>query len=69
MPVMLPRERWKNWLDQELRDLSDLRNLMVVDRPDHGILIDPVSTRVNLVANNGADLITPITLGEPTTLF
>ena len=69
MPVMLPRDRWKNWLDQEERDLSNLRNLMVIDRPDHGILIDPVSTRVNLVANNGADLITPITLGEPTTLF
>jgi putative SOS response-associated peptidase YedK len=69
MPVILPRESWKHWLDQEERDLTSLRNLMVVDRPDHGILIDPVSTRVNLVANNGPDLITPITLGEPTTLF
>jgi hypothetical protein len=39
------------------------------DQPDHGVLIHPVSSRVNLVANNGADLITPIALGEPTTLF
>jgi putative SOS response-associated peptidase YedK len=69
MPVILPKERWKNWLDQEERDPSFLQNLMSTDQPDHGVLIHPVSSRVNLVANNGADLITPITLGEPTTLF
>jgi hypothetical protein len=40
-----------------------------VDRPDYGLIAHPVSSRVNLVANNGEDLITPIELGEPTTLF
>jgi hypothetical protein len=43
--------------------------LLRVDKPDYGLKADPVSSRVNLVANNGADLIIPITLGEPTTLF
>jgi putative SOS response-associated peptidase YedK len=69
MPVILPKENWKNWLDQEQRDLTYVRDLMNFDQPDHGVLIHPVSSRVNLVANNGADLITPISLGEPTTLF
>lgn len=69
MPVILPRERWKNWLDHEQREPFFLQNLMNNDQPDHGVLIHPVSSRVNLVANNGADLITPIALGEPTTLF
>jgi putative SOS response-associated peptidase YedK len=69
MPVILPRESWKSWLDQEERDISYLQTLMNVEQPDHGILIHPVSSRVNLVANNGPDLIAPIELGEPTTLF
>jgi len=69
MPVILPKERWENWLDQEQRESSLLQNLMNLDQPDRGVLIHPVSSRVNLVANNGADLITPIALGEPTTLF
>ena len=69
MPVILPRERWKIWLDHEQRGPSFLQNLMNNNQPDHGVLIHPVSSRVNLVANNGADLITPIALGEPTTLF
>jgi hypothetical protein len=42
---------------------------MEVDEPDAGLIAQPVSARVNLVANNGAELIIPIELGEPETLF
>jgi putative SOS response-associated peptidase YedK len=69
MPVMLPEDRWDSWLDSTQRDPLDTLELLRVDKPDYGLKADPVSSRVNLVANNGAELIIPITLGEPTTLF
>ena len=69
MPVMLPEDRWDSWLDSTLRDPEEALEMLRVDRPDHGLIAHPVSSRVNLVANNGEDLITPIDLGEPTTLF
>jgi len=69
MPVMLPEDRWDSWLDTTQRDPLVALDLLNVPRPDYGLMAQPVSSRVNLVANNGADLIIPITLGEPTTLF
>ena len=69
MPVMLPEDRWDSWLDPTMRDSEAALEMLRVDRPDYGLVAHPVSSRVNLVANNGADLITPIDLGEPTTLF
>jgi putative SOS response-associated peptidase YedK len=69
MPVMLPEDRWDSWLDSTQRDPLAALQLLRVDKPDYGLKADPVSSRVNLVANNGAELIIPITLGEPTTLF
>jgi putative SOS response-associated peptidase YedK len=69
MPVMLPEDRWDSWLDPTQRDPQVALELLRVDRPDYGLIAHPVSSRVNLVANNGEDLITPIELGEPTTLF
>ncbi len=69
MPVMLPEDRWDQWLDPKERDPLVALDLMRVEKPDYGLTFHPVSSRVNLVANNGADLIAPITLGEPTTLF
>ena len=69
MPVFMPRDRWQGWLDTEARDINRLLKLMEVDEPDAGLIAQPVSPRVNLVANNGADLIIPIELGEPETLF
>lgn len=69
MPVMLPEDRWDGWLDPTMRDSEAALKLLRVDRPDYGLVAHPVSSRVNLVANNGAELIIPITLGEPTTLF
>jgi putative SOS response-associated peptidase YedK len=69
MPVMLPEDRWDSWLDGTQRDPLVALDLLNVTRPDFGLMAQPVSSRVNLVANNGAELIVPITLGEPTTLF
>ena len=69
MPVFMPRDHWPGWLDTEARDIHRLLKLMEVDEPDAGLIAQPVSPRVNLVANNGAELIIPIELGEPETLF
>jgi putative SOS response-associated peptidase YedK len=52
-----------------MREAEAALELLRLDRPDYGLIAHPVSSRVNLVANNGQDLITPIELGEPTTLF
>ena len=42
---------------------------MSLEEPDAGLMAVPVSSRVNVVANNGPELIIPIELGEPETLF
>jgi putative SOS response-associated peptidase YedK len=68
-PVFMPQERWEQWLDPENRDINRLLKLMQDADPDSGISARPVSPRVNLVANNGAELIEPIELGAPETLF
>lgn len=69
MPVFMPEERWDSWLDPENREIENLISLMNVPHPDAGIKTKPVSARVNSVANNGADLIAEIDLGEAQTLF
>ncbi|MEY4280396.1 MAG: hypothetical protein RL313_659, partial [Actinomycetota bacterium] len=69
MPVMMPPERWDRWLDPTLRDIDEVTSLMQLSEPDKGLRAHPVSARVNLVANNGAQLIEEIELGEPETLF
>jgi putative SOS response-associated peptidase YedK len=65
----MPEDRWESWLDTEARDINRLVKAMVLEEPDAGLVAVPVSSRVNLVANNGAELIAPIELGEPETLF
>lgn len=69
MPVFMPRDRWSSWLDGDNRDIEELRALMVTANPAAEVVAHPVSSRVNLVAHNGPELIEPIELGEPTTLF
>jgi putative SOS response-associated peptidase YedK len=69
MPVMMARDRWDQWLDRDNRDIEGLRALMEHPVPDRGLTPRPVSSRVNLVANNGVALIEEISLGEPETLF
>jgi len=69
MPLFLPRERWDEWLDPSNNEVEYLRSLMDVSKPDEGLRYWPVSTLVNSIRNNGAELIEPLELGEPETLF
>ena len=69
MPVFMPSERWSDWLDPQSRDINRLINMMNIADPDAGLIATPVSSRVNVVANNGPELIIPIELGAPETLF
>lgn len=58
MPLVLPRDRWDDWLDPGLRDPHTVRDLLQPPRPG-GFLATAVTTRVNAVANNGPELIEP----------
>jgi putative SOS response-associated peptidase YedK len=71
MPLFLPDSEWKRWLDPQLSDESALRTIISEGlSPEQAHLVaDPVSTRVNKIANNGAELILPIELGEQETLL
>jgi len=69
MPLFLPRERWGAWMDSNVTDVEEIRTLMQVPDPDAHLRYWPVSTLVNSIRNNGAELIAPIELGDPETLF
>ncbi len=61
MPVQVPRANWDAWLDPAMTDPSVARSLVEVPAPG-GMLVRPVSTRVNSVANDGPDLIEAVEL-------
>jgi putative SOS response-associated peptidase YedK len=69
MPVFMPKDRWDNWLDPKNREIETLISLMDIPDPAAGLATRPVSPKVNLVANNGAELTEPIELGDAQTLF
>ena len=69
MPLFLPRDHWDEWLSPDNNRIEDLRSLMEVEVPDAGLRFWPVRPLVNSSKNNGAELIAPIELGEPETLF
>jgi putative SOS response-associated peptidase YedK len=69
MPTFLPKDRWEAWLDPSLNQVDEIRALMNLAEPARGLQAYPVSSRVNSTANNGSQLIAPIELGEPETLF
>lgn len=69
MPVILPKDRWEPWMDPSLTDADHLRKLMEYSDLYEGLRLYAVSNSVNSVAHNGPELIKPITLGEPQTLF
>ena len=69
MPVFMPSDRWEIWLDPKNREIDTLISLMDVLDPAGGLSARPVAPRVNLVANNGPELIAPFELGEAQTLF
>ncbi len=69
MPVFMPEDRWDIWLDPKNREIETLIPLMDIPNPAAGLVTRPVASKVNLVANNGAELIEAIELGEAQTLF
>jgi putative SOS response-associated peptidase YedK len=69
MPVFMPSDRWDTWLDPQNREIETLIALMEIPDPASGLVTRPVAPRVNLVANNGPELIEPFELGESQTLF
>jgi putative SOS response-associated peptidase YedK len=69
MPVFMPVDRWKQWLDPKENNVEHLKSLMVVENPDSLVTARPVSSAVNSVAHNGKELTQETPLGEPETLF
>ena len=69
MPVFLPQERWQAWMDPDLTDVERVRSLMQIPEPDAHLKFWPVADLVNSIRNNGPELVAPIELGEPETLF
>jgi len=56
MPVVLPRAGWDRWLDPSRRKAADVVDLLV-PAPDDLLVRRPVSTKVNNVKNEGAELL------------
>lgn len=56
MPLVLPRSAWSRWLDPKVSDPSDLLAGWDEASGEH-LELRPVSTTVNSVENNGAELI------------
>lgn len=60
MPIIIPETDWERWLDPGYRNTDALQALMA-PYPADAMAEYPVSTLVNKVANNTADLLTPLT--------
>jgi putative SOS response-associated peptidase YedK len=72
MPVLLPKDRWANWLSADSLSKEQVPaylDLLDLPKPDAGLAIRPVSTAVNNARNRGPELVQEIELGEPETLF
>ena len=69
MPTFLPQDRWDAWLYHDLNNIDELKALLDFPNEAAGLVAEPVSTKVNATRNNGPELIAPIELGDPQTLF
>ena len=56
MPLVLPPDRWDDWLDPQQRDPDTVRALLAPPVAGRFVAV-PVSTRVNAVGNNDAALL------------
>jgi len=70
MPVILPASRWTEWLEPTNHDLASLGELLV-PAPPSLLTMHAVSTEVNDVRHEGAQLIDAIDIDadEAPTLF
>lgn len=62
MPVILPGDAWRTWLDPDLTDTGELLSMLVP--AEDALEIYPVSPLVNSVRNNGPELAVPLTAAE-----
>ncbi len=62
MPVILPGEAWRNWLDPDLTDPGEILSMLVP--AEDALEIYPVSPLVNSVRNNGPELAVPLSAAE-----
>lgn len=71
MPLFLPHDDWEPWLDSSVTDVSLLQGVLRqgLTPESAGLVADPVSTKVNKIANNGPQLVSAIELGEQETLL
>ncbi len=63
MPMIIGADSWADWLDPASDDPADLRALLT-PAVSGGLVWRPVSTEVNSVRHNGAQLIEPIAPGD-----
>jgi putative SOS response-associated peptidase YedK len=63
MPLLVEPDRYAAWLDPATQDPDDLRALLVPATPGR-LEAYPVSTAVNNVRNNGAELLAPLPAEE-----
>ncbi len=69
MPMLVEPARYDAWLDATVTEPESLTDILVPAAPGR-LTAHPVSTAVNNVRNNGADLVTPLVLeDEPEALF
>lgn len=61
MPLLLPQGAWSHWLDPDQPDVSDLLRPPSPDVAE-SLEVRPVSTAVNNVRNNGAELLERVSL-------
>src|SRR5439155_9956233 len=61
MPLLLPTQAWEQWLDPDLLEVGELLGPPARDLVE-SLEIRPVSTAVNNVRNNGAELVERVSL-------
>lgn len=69
MPVFLPKELWDSWLNSDLSETKALMEIVNSREDDSALQFWPVRPLVNSIRNNGAELIEPLEVGDPETLF
>ncbi|MGH8825908.1 MAG: SOS response-associated peptidase [Jiangellaceae bacterium] len=67
-PMLVEPDRWAAWLDPATDDVDALRRLLVPATPGR-LEAFPVSTEVNSVQNNGAQLVEPLPADDDERLF
>lgn len=72
MPVILPRDRWSDWLSHDRISESEVPSylaLLEAGNPAAGLAFHPVSNAVNSARSSGPELTYEVELGDPETLF